>query len=237
MEEQRREEELLIEFSRAQTPGEIWTLLQGLGFNGLLFQRWYPTCMDHWEVLPSDDFFDHYYVGQKYRHCQIAKVVHLWRRDFTFVEAREAFPSSDPHVAEAEALWKSAKMEDGFICLAGRPSIPCALAVTKASEVEPYYQKYANVVAYAVRRLDKLLPTGHELLGQMQRTDPEFSETQKKILQLQIDYPEESSAEIATRLGISPKTLISHQKKIAKKAGVTSFTGAVIQRLKEGNPG
>jgi len=71
------------------------------------------------------------------------------------------------------------------------------------------------------------------MLTHVPRENPALSEMQTKILQMQIDHPELSNSEMALALGLSPKTLHAHHKKIAKKNGVTTFAGAVIKRLKE----
>lgn len=224
--------EILSKIPQVETPEDIRDFILLLGFNGIFFQRWYPSMMDNWEGALPSGFLEHYYGAQLYKWCPVARVIHQWHRSYTFSEARNEILCGDENAIRATNLWRQFGMDDGIIVFSGRQELKSAMIVTTAGDAEDHYNKHSKILAYLAALLDEKLPQGHPLLGEMSRGDPILSEMQNKILQLQIDHPNDSNTEMASRLGISPKTLAAHHKKIARKAGVTTFTGAVIQKLK-----
>ncbi|KLN61786.1 hypothetical protein WH96_05700 [Kiloniella spongiae] len=216
---------------QAETPGETSDLILNVGFNGLFFQRWYPDIMDNWEGHLAEGFQEHYYAAQIYRFCPVARAIHQWHRNYTFAEARRSILVGNEQAKLADSLWKFFGMEDGVVVFSGRCNLKSALILTTDRPVEELYQKYSGVLALAADKLDKQLYPGHTLLRQLSRENITLSPIQQKILKLQINQPELSNAAMAEMLGISVNTLFSHHKKIAKKEGVTTFTGAIIKQL------
>lgn len=223
---------MFAKIPQVETPEDIRDFILSLGFNGIFFQRWYPSKMDNWEGELPSGFLEHYYGAQLYKWCPVAHAIHQWHRSYTFAEARNEILSGNENATRATNLWRQFGIEDGIIVFSGRQELKSAMIVTTVGVVEERYKKYSKILAYLAALLDEKLPQGHSLLSEMSRGDPLLSETQNKILQLQIDHPTDSNIEMANRLGISPKTLAAHHKKIAKKAGVTTFTGAVVKNLK-----
>ncbi|WP_085905745.1 helix-turn-helix transcriptional regulator [Kiloniella majae] len=216
---------------QAETPGETRDLILNLGFNGLFFQRWYPDVMDNWEGLLARGFQEHYYAAQVYRFCPVARAIHQWHRSYTFAEARRTILVGSAEAKVADNLWKLFGMEDGVVVFSGRSNLKSALILTTDCPVEELYQKHSGILALAADKLDRQLCPGHTLLRQLSRENITLSPIQQKILRLQINQPELSNAAMAEMLGISVNTLFSHHKKIAKKEGVTTFTGAIIKQL------
>ncbi|WP_085899401.1 helix-turn-helix transcriptional regulator [Kiloniella majae] len=216
---------------QAETPGETRDLILNLGFNGLFFQRWYPDVMDNWEGLLARGFQEHYYAAQVYRFCPVARAIHQWHRSYTFAEARRTILVGSAEAKVADNLWKLFGMEDGVVVFSGRSNLKSALILTTDCPVEELYQKHSGILALAADKLDRQLCSGHTLLRQLSRENITLSPIQQKILRLQINQPELSNAAMAEMLGISVNTLFSHHKKIAKKEGVTTFTGAIIKQL------
>lgn len=58
-----------------------------------------------------------------------------------------------------------------------------------------------------------------------------FSETQERIISLQIMRPELTRKEFAKKIGISEATLERHKIKIAKKSVATNYTGAIVMAI------
>ncbi|WP_421781987.1 hypothetical protein [Kiloniella litopenaei] len=216
---------------QAETPGETKDLIIDLGFNGLFFQRWYPEMMDNWEGHLAEGFQEHYYAAQIYRFCPVARAIHQWHRSYTFAEARNAISVGREQAAVAGNLWKFFGMGDGVVVFSGRSNLKSALILTTEGPVENLYSEYSGVLALAADKLDQQLYPGHPLLRQLSRENITLSPIQQKILKLQINHPELSNAAMAETLGISVNTLFAHHKKIAKKEGVTTFTGAIIKQL------
>jgi len=234
-----------------ETPWQTRDTVLALGFNGLFFQRWYPDVMDNWEGYLAEGFHELYYASQVYRACPVARAIHQghsyvsqihrfcpvakaarqWHRSYTFAEARNVISTNDNKAEVAGNLWKLFGMVDGVVLFSGRNHLKSALVLTTDRPVEELYQKYSGVLALAADKLDKQLYPGHTLLRQLSRENITLSPIQQKILKLQINHPELSNAAMAEMLGISVNTLFSHHKKIAKKEGVTTFTGAIIKQL------
>ncbi|WP_417431994.1 hypothetical protein [Kiloniella sp.] len=218
---------------QAETPGETKDLIIGLGFNGLFFQRWYPDTMDNWEGHLAEGFQEHYYAAQIYRFCPVAKAIHQWCRSYTFAEARDTISIDPEQAVIAENLWSFFGMDDGVVIFSGRYNLKSALILTTEGPVESLYRKYAGLLALAAEKLDQQLYPGHASLRQLSRDNITLSPIQQKILKLQINHPELSNAAMAETLGISVNTLFAHHKKIAKKEGVTTFTGAIVKQLEK----
>ncbi len=225
--------QLIDAFCKSKTPEETSDLFLKMGFSGLVFKRWYPDVMDNWEGHLAKGFFEHYYAAQLYKWCPVALAIHNWSRDYTFTEARKEFLVGDEKARRVESVWRQFGINDGIVMFTGENKIRSSVVIMSNKPVGEKFTRLGGVLAYAARRLASQLPPGHELLSQMSREDPDMSAMQNKILQLQIDRPDLSNIEMAQRLGMSPKTLHSHHKKIAKKTGVTTFAGAVIKRMKE----
>lgn len=223
--------EMLIKFARAETPEQIRDLLLSIGFNGLFFQRWYAGVMDNWEGALPPGFLEHYYAAQIYKWCPVARAIHQWRRDYTFTEARAAILVGDPRAETARRLWSSFGMKDGIILFSGRQTLRSATILTSHAATETLFKQYAPMLAYAARCLDRILHTGNTTLTRITRDDPRLSETQERILQMQIEHPELTMAEMAELLCMSVKTLRSHHEKIARKTNVSNFAGAVVERM------
>lgn len=223
--------DMLLKFARAETPEQIRDLFLSLGFNGVFFQRWYAGVMDNWEGELPAGFLEHYYATQIYKWCPIARAIHQWRRDYTFAEARSAILVGDPRAERAERLWSNFGMKDGVILFSGRQLLRSATILTAKSPTEPLFNKHGPMLAYAARCLDRILHIGNNHLTRITRDDPKLSETQERILQMQIEHPELTMSEMAELLGMSVKTLRSHHEKIAKKTNVSNFAGAVVERM------
>ncbi|WP_120497441.1 hypothetical protein [Kiloniella sp. EL199] len=234
-----------------ETPWQTRDTVLALGFNGLFFQRWYPDVMDNWEGYLAEGFHELYYASQVYRSCPVARAIHQkdshvskvhrfcpvakvagqWNRSYTFAEARDGMSTNRNEAEIADNLWKLFGMEDGVVLFSGRNNLKSAMILTTDRSVEELYQKYSGVLALAADKLDRQLCPGHTLLRQLSRENIKLSPIQQKILKLQINQPELSNAAMAEKLGISVNTLFSHHKKIAKKEGVTTFTGAIVKQL------
>ncbi len=222
---------LIDQFLQAKTPGETRDIILQLGFNGLFFQRWYPDIMDNWEGYLAKGFLEHYYASQLYKSCPVARTIHQWRRSYTFLEARNSVLRGNVQAKMAENLWSQFGMHDGIIVFSGRHSLKSAMVLTTDCPAEELYARYSGILTFVADKLDKQLYPGHDLLKQISRQDIKLSPIQQKILKLQINHPELTNSIMAEMLGISVNTLLSHHKKIAKKEGVTTFTGAVIRRI------
>lgn len=223
--------DMLVRFARADTPGQIRDLFLEMGFTGILFQRWYAGVMDNWEGEMPAGFLEHYYATQLYKWCPVARAIHQWRRDYTFAEAREAILVGDRRAEQAERLFSSFGIKDGIVLFTGRNALRSATILMARNPVEPTFSRHGPMLAYAARCLDRILHSGSTTLTRISRDDPRLSETQERILQMQIDHPELTMAEMAELLGMSVKTLRSHHEKIAKKTNVSNFAGAVVERM------
>lgn len=223
--------DMLIRFARAETPEQIRDLFLSIGFNGVFFQRWYAGVMDNWEGALPQGFLEHYYAAQIYKWCPVARAIHQWRRDYTFTEARAAILVGDPRAERARRLWANFGMEDGIILFSERQSLRSATILTAKSPTEEMLSRHGPMLAYAARCLERILHSGNATLERITRDDPRLSETQERILQMQIEHPEFTMAEMAELLGMSVKTLRSHHEKIAKKTNVSNFAGAVVERM------
>ena len=219
--------------SKSRTVEETRETLLNLGFNGLVFQRWYPDVMDNWEGYLAEGFLEHYYAAQLYKWCPVARAIHTWSRDYTFNEARRELRADHPNALRCENLYRQFGMDDGVVVFTGTNKLRSAVILTTSGSADRHLSLLGGVLAYGARVLTNQLTPGHRLLTQISRDDPGMSAIQNKILQMQIDHPEMSNHEMAEALGLSPKTLHSHHKKIAKKTGVTTFAGAVIKHMKE----
>ena len=225
---------LLVErLWQSDNPETTRDILLNLGFNGLVFQRWNLDHIENWEDRIAEGFIEHYYGAQLDQYCPIAKAIHSWSRSYTFAEARAAASSDQENAARVESLFRQFGMVDGVVLLTGQNSLRSSVILTSAEPAKQIYSEYGGVLYFAADKLTKQLHSGHPLLTHVPRKNPALSEMQTKILQMQIDHPELSNSEMATALGLSPKTLHAHHKKIAKKHGVTTFAGAVIKRMKE----
>ncbi|MCP5073705.1 MAG: hypothetical protein GY947_10485 [Rhodobacteraceae bacterium] len=227
---------LIGAFSKAQSPEETRDVFLLMGFTGVVFQRWHAESMDNWEGQLVHGFFEHYYAAQLYKCCPIALAIHRWSRDYTFAEARCEFLVGDEKANRAKSLWQQFGIQDGVVLFTGANNLKSAVVLMSDKAVAEQFDKLGGAMAYGARCLTRQLEPGNKLLSGMNRDDPHLSSTQNKILRLQVDHPELSNVEMAQRLGMSPKTLQSHHKKIAQKTGVTTFTGAVIQRMRESAP-
>ncbi|MEM7438342.1 MAG: hypothetical protein AAF393_01995 [Pseudomonadota bacterium] len=216
-------------------PNDTKELMLQLGFNGLLFQRWSPQFIENWEGKFAEGFLEHYYGTALDQHCAVAKAIHTWTRDYSFREVREQLrPSLDPEKSiRANNLFSQFGMEDGVVLLTGSNLTRSAVILSSATPCGNRFAELGGLLAFAAHRLTEQLPVGHDLLTPVPREHQPLSEMQSRILQMQIDNPAWSNAEMATALGMSPKTLHAHHKKIAKKNGVTTFTGAVLKHLQQ----
>ncbi len=228
--------ELIEAFCKADSPEDIRDVFLTMGFTGVVFQRWWEDSMDNWEGQLAQGFFEHYYAAQLYKCCPVALAIHRWSRDYTFSQARSEFLVGDERAQRAASLWLQFGIRDGVVLFTGANASKSAVILMSDDIVEERFANFCGVMAYGARRLTQKLEPGNKLLARMNRDDPHLSSTQNKILRLQVDHPELSNVEMAQRLGMSPKTLQSHHKKIAQKTGVTTFTGAVIQRMRESAP-
>ena len=222
---------MLARFARAETPEQIRDLFLEMGFSGVLFQRWYAGVMANWEGTMPPGFLEHYYATQLYKWCPVARAIHQWRRDYTFAEARAAILVGDPRAEKAERLFSNFGISDGVVLFSGRNSLRSATVLMSRLPVEQTFTTYGPMLAYAARCLERILHSGNATLERITRDDPRLSETQERILQMQIEHPEFTMAEMAELLGMSVKTLRSHHEKIAKKTNVSNFAGAVVERM------
>lgn len=220
---------------RADSPEKVRDLILQLGFNGLVFQRWRREVIENWEASIPRGFLELYYGEELDRVCPVARAIHSWTRSYTFSEARRelANPANRAVEERIERLFASFDLNDGVVVLTGSQSARSSVILTSESPCDARYEELGGVLQFAAHKLDRLLVSGHPVLGLVPRNPPKLSEVQAKILKMQIDNPEMSSAEMARALGMSPKTLQAHHKKIAKKTGVTSFTGAVLRHLQQ----
>ena len=224
---------LISRIMRADDPHTLRDEILRLGFNGLVFQRWYPDIMDNWEGQIVEGFFELYYGLQLYKVCPVAHAIHHWTRDYTFAEARAEFGAMHPDAYRVEKLYQQFGMADGIVCFTGTNKLRSAVILTTAGPAAPLMEERGGLLALAARRLTDQLVPGHEVLQTISRDDPRLSKLQNRILQMQIDNPELSNQDMARALGMSPKTLHAHHKKIAKKTGVTTFAGAVLRHIKQ----
>lgn len=225
---------LLIErLWQSETPETTRDIILSLGFNGLVFQRWNVDYIENWEGRMANGFLEHYYGAQLDQYCPIAKAIHSWTRSYTFAEARAGSNSDAENAARVESLFQQFGMVDGVVLLTGKNSLRSSVILTSAQPTQKLFEEFGGVLYFAADKLTQQLHSAHDLLTHVPRENPVLSEMQAKILQMQIDHPELSNSEMATALGLSPKTLHAHHKKIAKKNGVTTFAGAVIKTLKE----
>lgn len=217
----------------SSSPQETRDIILRLGFNGLVFQRWQAEHIENWEGEIPAGFLEHYYGAELDKFCAIARAIHSWSRSYTFAEARQQLTHTiDPEMeARVRKLYADFGIVDGVVVLTGTHAIRSSVILTAGQSCERLFAEQAGLLHMAAIRLTKQLHSGNPLLSNVPRTHPVLSEVQQRILQMQIDHPEMSSAEIARELGMSPKTLHAHHKKIAKKTGVTSFTGAVLRHL------
>ncbi len=225
---------LLIErLWQSDNPETTRDIILNLGFNGLVFQRWNLEYIENWEGRIAEGFLEHYYGAQLDQYCPIAKAIHSWSRSYTFAEARAGANGDQENATRVESLFRQFGMVDGVVLLTGKNALRSSVILTSAQPAQKIFNDYGGVLYFAADKLTKQLHSGHSLLTHVPRENPVLSEMQSKILQMQIDHPELSNSEMASALGLSPKTLHAHHKKIAKKNGVTTFAGAVIKRLKE----
>lgn len=224
---------LISRLLQSSDPLEIHDILLGLGFNGLLFQRWYPEEMDNWEPSLPEGFLEIYYGAQVYKDCPVARAVHSFTRDYTFTEARAAFTGGMPEAERANKLFEQFDLNDGVVLFTGTNKMRSAVILTTEKVADPLMREFGGLLALGARQLAQQLHPRHDLLSRISRDDPKMSNLQNKILQMQIDHPEMSNQEMANALNMSPKTLHAHHKKIAKKNGVTTFAGAVLKHLQQ----
>lgn len=217
----------------SDNPETTRDILLNLGFNGLVFQRWNLDYIENWEGKIAEGFLEHYYGAQLDQYCPIAKAIHSWSRSYTFAEARAAAHTDPENAARVESLFRQFGMVDGVVMLTGQNTLRSSVILTSAKPTQQLFNELGGVLYFAADKITKQLDSKNPLLTHVPRENPVLSEMQTKILQMQIDHPELSNSEMATALGLSPKTLHAHHKKIAKKNGVTTFAGAVIKRLKE----
>ena len=180
-----------------------------------------------------DGFFELYYGLNLDKKCPVAYAIHRYSRDYTFAEVRDEFSGQLAGSSEAKAAWDQFDLLDGIVLFSGRntDSGKSAFVVMTDQVAEKPFVKFGAVLAYAARRVDNLI-IGHPELNEIPRNDPILSDTQLKVLRLQIDHPELSHKDMADKLGMSVKTLLSHHKRIAKKNNVSSFASAVAISLK-----
>lgn len=218
---------------RSQTPEETRDLLLQIGFSGLVFQRWHADHIENWEGKIAPGFLEHYYGAELDEHCAIARAIHSWSRSYTFSEARrELARAIDPVLADrVKRLFDSFGMVDGVVILTGTQTVRSSVILTCGTSCQSLYEQQGGLLHLAAYRLTQQLHPGHTLLSAVPRKHPILSDMQQRILQMQIDHPEMSSADMAQALGMSPKTLHAHHKKIARKTGVTTFAGAVLRHL------
>jgi DNA-binding CsgD family transcriptional regulator len=217
----------------SDSPETTRDIILGLGFNGLVFQRWSPDYIENWEGRIAEGFLEHYYGAQLDQYCPIAKAIHTWSRCYTFEEARAHAGKELENARRIESLFTQFGMVDGVVLLTGKNALRSSVILTSAQPTDGLFRELGGLLYFAADKLTRQLPPGHALLTHVPRKNPELSEMQAKILQMQIDHPELSNAQMGLALGLSPKTLHAHHKKIAKKNGVTTFAGAVIKRLKQ----
>jgi DNA-binding CsgD family transcriptional regulator len=218
---------------QSDNPETTRDIILNLGFNGLVFQRWNLDYIENWEGKIAEGFLEHYYGAQLDQHCPIAKAIHSWSRSYTFAEARAGSNGDQENAARVESLFRQFGMVDGVVLLTGQNNLRSSVILTSATPTQKLFEEFGGVLYFAADKLTRQLNSDHPLLTHVPRENPVLSEMQTKILQMQIDHPELSNSEMANALGLSPKTLHAHHKKIAKKNGVTTFAGAVIKRLKE----
>lgn len=225
---------LLIErLWQSDGPETTRDIILNLGFNGLVFQRWSLDYIENWEGKIEDGFLEHYYGAQLDQYCPIAKAIHSWSRSYTFSQARSQAGPETEHTKRVESVFQQFGMNDGVVLLTGPNHLRSSVILTSESPVQETFDQLGGILYFAADKLTRQLRPGHPLLTHVPRENPTLSEMQAKILQMQIDHPELSKNEMALALGLSPKTLHAHHKKIAKKNGVTTFAGAVIKKLKE----
>lgn len=225
---------LLIErLWQSDNPETTRDIILNLGFNGLVFQRWNLDHIENWEGRIAEGFLEHYYGAQLDQYCPIAKAIHSWSRSYTFAEARAGATGDSEKASRVESLFRQFGMVDGVVLLTGKNNLRSSVILTSAQPIKQVFDEFGGVLYFAADKLTNQLHSGHSMLTHVPRENPALSEMQTKILQMQIDHPELSNSEMALALGLSPKTLHAHHKKIAKKNGVTTFAGAVIKRLKE----
>lgn len=208
-------------------------LIMQLGYSGLVFQRWHRDEIENWEGKLPAGFLEHYYGTKLDLHCPIARAVHSWTRSFTFTEARAVLRRAvDQDMArKVEHLFQSFGIEDGVVLFTGSHTQRSSVILTCSKPCTEQFDDFCGLLHLAAHRLTQQLPTGHKLLSRVPREHPNLSTLQTRILEMQIQKPELSSSEMAQALGMSPKTLHAHHKKIAKKTGVTTFAGAVLRHL------
>lgn len=225
---------LLIErLWQSDGPETTRDIILNLGFNGLVFQRWSLDYIENWEGKIEDGFLEHYYGAQLDQYCPIAKAIHSWSRSYTFSQARSQAGPDAEHTQRVESVFQQFGMNDGVVLLTGPNHLRSSVILTSATPVQETFDQLGGILYFAADKLTRQLRPGHPLLTHVPRENPLLSDMQAKILQMQIDHPELSKNEMALALGLSPKTLHAHHKKIAKKNGVTTFAGAVIKKLKE----
>lgn len=218
---------------QSDSPETTRDIILSLGFNGLVFQRWSPDYIENWEGRIAEGFLEHYYGAQLDQHCPIAKAIHTWSRSYTFTQARSQPGADTENAQRVERLFQQFGMQDGVVLLTGPNNLRSSVILTSSGPVDKEFEMFGGMLYFAADKLTRQLGPGHPLLTHVPRENPTLSEMQTKILQMQIDHPELSKNEMALALGLSPKTLHAHHKKIAKKNGVTTFAGAVIKKLKE----
>ncbi|MDR6264058.1 MULTISPECIES: winged helix-turn-helix domain-containing protein [Rhodobacterales] len=225
---------LLIErLWQSDGPETTRDIILNLGFNGLVFQRWSLDYIENWEGKIEDGFLEHYYGAQLDQYCPIAKAIHSWSRSYTFTQARSQAGPETEQTKRVESVFQQFGMNDGAVLLTGPNHLRSSVILTSESPVQETFDQLGGILYFAADKLTRQLRPGHPLLTHVPRENPTLSDMQAKILQMQIDHPELSKNEMALALGLSPKTLHAHHKKIAKKNGVTTFAGAVIKKLKE----
>lgn len=225
---------LLIErLWQSDGPETTRDIILNLGFNGLVFQRWSLDYIENWEGRIEDGFLEHYYGAQLDQFCPIAKAIHSWSRSYTFTQARSQAGADTENAQRVESVFQQFGMNDGVVLLTGPNHLRSSVILTSATPVQETFDQLGGILYFAADKLTRQLRPGHPLLTHVPRENPTLSDMQAKILQMQIDHPELSKNEMALALGLSPKTLHAHHKKIAKKNGVTTFAGAVIKKLKE----
>ncbi len=183
-----RDIQTLVQLSKSSTPEGTRDVILRLGFNGLLFQRWYSDIMDNWEGFLKKGFLQHYYGTQLYKSCAVANSVHTWRRDYAFNEARAETDETNLDAIRVNSLYRQFDMDDGLVLLTGSNARRSAVFLTTKGSAEGLLDSMGPILSYAARQLTLQLPENHKLLTKISRGDPKMSPLQEKIMQMQIDY-------------------------------------------------
>lgn len=204
--------------------------LTELGCSRLLWQTWDKHYVHTWDALPNG-FLEHYYGVDADRHCAIAQAIHRGWLCFTFNQARNEFNAND-HSEEAVSIWNSFGLNDGIVMLDGEGKrISASVFILKDADKYLHSSK-----RHELRKMASMLDvalTGSDILTPVSRTSIKLSPRENEALRIRLEHPEWTFAQQAEAMEISVRGLERLHSRIAKKFGVSSFSGAVAETMRK----